>query len=124
MEKFTKIEESKRFIPDPSILKKYASFIIPLYLTGELKCDEKYIDEWLDLYKSQNKWKNVNMVTDLELIAIKNIFDDPTTINGFNQLKQDVKNKCTKLQNFLKNYLDLLTYDVSSYENETFFMRP
>jgi len=107
MEKFTKIEESKRFIPDPSILKKYASFIIPLYLTGELKCDEKYIDEWLDLYKSQNKWKNVNMVTDLELIAIKNIFDDPTTINGFNQLKQDVKNKCTKLQNFLKNYLQI-----------------
>jgi len=105
MEKFTKVVESKRFIPDPSILKKYASFIIPLYLNGQLKCDEKLIDEYLELYKSANKYKNINNVTDLEIIAIKNIFDNPTTISGFNQMKLDVDNKCPKLQNFLKKNL-------------------
>ena len=105
MEKFTKVVESKRFIPDPSILKKYASYIIPLYLNGTLKCDEKLLDEYLELYKSSNKYKNVNMVTDLEIMAIKNIFDNPTTISGFNQMKLDVDNKCTKLQNFLRKHL-------------------
>ena len=105
MEKFTKVVESKRFIPDPSILKKYASFIIPLYLNGQLKCDEKLIDEYLELYKSTNKYKNVNTVTDLEIMAIKNIFDNPTTISGFSQMKSDVDNKCVKLQNFLRKNL-------------------
>jgi len=105
MEKFTKVVESKRFIPDPSILKKYASFIVPLYLNGQLKCDEKLIDEYLELYKSINRYKNVNTVTDLEIMAIKNIFDNPTTISGFNQMKLDVDNKCPKLQNFLKKNL-------------------
>ena len=105
MEKFTKVVESKRFMPDPSILKKYASFIIPLYLNGQLKCDVKLIDEYLELYKSTNKYKNVNTVTDLEIMAIKNIFDNPTTITGFGQLKTDVENKCTKLQKFLRKNL-------------------
>jgi hypothetical protein len=105
MEKFTKVVESKRFIPDPSILKKYASFIVPLYINGTLKCDEKLIDEYLELYKSPNKYKNVNTVTDLEIMAIKNIFDNPTTITGFSQMKSDVDNKCVKLQNFLRKNL-------------------
>lgn len=105
MEKFTKVVESKRFIPDPSILKKYASYIIPLYLNGILKCEEKLLDEYLDLYKVTNKYKNLNTVTDLEIMAIKNIFDNPTTITGFNQLKSDVENRCSKLQNFLRKYL-------------------
>ena len=105
MEKFTKVVESKRFIPDPSILKKYASYIIPLYLNGILKCDEKLIDEYLELYKSSNKYKNVNTVTDLEIMAIKNIFDNPTTITGFNQMKSDVENRCSKLQTFLRKHL-------------------
>jgi len=102
MEKFTKVVESKRFIPDPSILKKYASFIVPLYLNGQLKCDEKLIDEYLELYKSINRYKNVNTVTDLEIMAIKNIFDNPTTISGFNQMKLDVDNKCPNLAEFSK----------------------
>ena len=38
-------------------------------------------------------------------MAIKNIFDNPTTITGFNQMKTDVDNKCTKLQNFLRKNL-------------------
>jgi hypothetical protein len=105
MEKFTKVVESKRFIPDPSILKKYAAYIVPLYLNGLIKCDEKLIDEYLDLYKTANKYKNLNTVTDLEIAAIKNIFENPTTITGFGQVKSDVENKCVKLQNFLKKYL-------------------
>jgi hypothetical protein len=105
MEKFTKVTESKRFIPDPSILKKYASYIIPLYLNGVLKCEEKLLDEYLDMYKSSNKYRNLNQVCDLEITAIKNIFDNPTTINGFNQLKQDILNKTPKLQNFLRKHL-------------------
>lgn len=105
MEKFTKVVESKRFIPDPSILKTYASFIIPLYLNGQLKCEEKLLDEYLDIYKSSNKYLNLNTVTDLEIMAIKNIFDNPTTITGFNQLKNDVANKCIKLQNFLRKQI-------------------
>ena len=105
MEKFTKVLESKRFMPDPSILKKYASYIVPLYVNGQLKCEDKLIDEYLDLYKSTNKYKSLNMVTDLEIMAIKNIFDNPLTIAGFNQLKADVDNKCTKLQNFLRKQL-------------------
>lgn len=105
MEKFTRVIESKRFIPDPSILKKYASYIIPLYLNSSLKCDEKLIDEYLELYKSSNKYKNVNQVTDLEILAIKNIFDNPTTLNGFTQLKNDVESGCVKLQTFLRKHL-------------------
>jgi hypothetical protein len=105
MEKFTKVVESKRFIPDPSILKKYAAYIVPLYLNGILKCEEKLLDEYLELYKVTNKYKNLNTVTDLEIMAIKNIFENPTTLVGFNQLKTDVENKCVKLQNFLRKYL-------------------
>ena len=105
MEKFTKVVESKRFIPDPSILKKYAAYIVPLYLNGILKCEEKLLDEYLELYKVTNKYKNLNTVTDLEIMAIKNIFENPTTLVGFTQLKTDVENKCVKLQNFLRKYL-------------------
>jgi hypothetical protein len=105
MEKFSKVTESKRFIPDPSILKKYASYIIPLYINGILKCEEKLLDEYLDMYKTSNKYRNLNQVCDLEIAAIKNIFDNPTTISGFNQLKQDILNKTPRLQNFLRKYL-------------------
>ncbi len=105
MEKFSKVTESKRFIPDPSILKKYAAYIIPLYINGVLKCDERLIDEYLDMCKSHNKYRNLNQVSDLEITAIKNIFENPTTITGFNQLKQDILNKTPRLQNFLRKYL-------------------
>jgi len=72
MKKFTnQVNEGKMFIPDPSILKKYAAFIIPLYITGKVKCDEVLLDEYLELYKKGVKVKNANVVSDLEIAAVK-----------------------------------------------------
>ena len=105
MQKFSKIDESKRFLPDPSLLKKYASFIIPLYLNGKIKCDESLLDEYLEMNKKSQKYQNSNVVCDLEIDSIKNILDNPTTINGFSQLKKDIEDGCPKLQQFLKKYL-------------------
>ena len=104
MKKFSKIDESKRFLPDPSIIKRYASYIIPLYIHGELKCDDKILDEWLEMNKSKEKIKNNAMICDLEILAIKQIFDNPTTPVGFNQLKLEIENKCPKLEKFLRKY--------------------
>ena len=67
MLKFTQIDESKSFIPDPSVIKKYASFIIPLYIQGELICKDDLLDEYLDMNKEKNKEKNRNMICDLEI---------------------------------------------------------
>lgn len=105
MEKFTRVVEAKKFMPDPSVLKKYASYITPLYVNGQLKCEEKLIDEYLELNKSANKYKNVSVVCDLEIMAVKNIFDNPLSINGFSSLKQEINQKCPKLQSFLKKYI-------------------
>lgn len=102
--KWSKIEESKRFFPDPSIIKKYASFIIPLYLTGELKCNESLIDEWLEMNLIRNKDKNSNIISDLEVLAVKQIHDDPTSQNGFNQMINDIENKSVKLERFLRDF--------------------
>lgn len=104
MLKFTQINEGKNFIPDPSIIKKYASFIIPLYIQGELECDEKLIDEWLEMNKSKEKNKNKNLISDLEIKAIKNIFSNPMTSNGYNELKIEIEKKCPKLESFLKKF--------------------
>ena len=79
MKKFTQVEESKRFLSDPTILKRYASFIIPLYLNGDLKCDKHLLDEYLELNKSVQHLKNYNVICDLEITAIKNIFSNPLT---------------------------------------------
>lgn len=103
MKKFS-IYESKTFYPDPSIIKKYASFIIPLYLMGELNCDQKFIDEWLEMNKGVEKKKNQNVLCDLEILAVKNLFDNPTTPAGFTQMKNDIDNKCLKLEVFLRKY--------------------
>ncbi len=102
MQKFT---ESVKFIPDPSIIKKYASYIIPLYLTREIKCDTKLIDEYLEMYQGANFEKNTNMISDLEILAVKNIFDDPLTSQGFQQIKNDLHNKSAKLEMFLRKNL-------------------
>ena len=107
MLKFSQINEAKNFFPDPSIIKKYASFIIPLYLTGELECDEKYITEWLEMNKAKERHKNKNIICDLEIIAIKNIFDNPLSASGYEKLKTDIEKKCVKLEAFLrKSYQD------------------
>lgn len=105
MQKFSKIDESKRFIPDPSLLKIYASYIIPLYLNGNLKIDDSLVDEYLEMNKKSNRYTNSNIVCDLEIESIKNILDNPTTINGFTQLKKEIEDGCPKLQTFLKKYL-------------------
>jgi len=105
MQKFSKIDEAKRFLPDPSLLKKYASFIIPLYVNGNLKGDESLIDEYLEMNKKSNKYQNSNVVCDLEIDAIKNILDNPTTISGFNQLKKEIEDGCPKLQQFLRKFV-------------------
>ena len=105
MQKFTKINESKRFFPDPSIVKRYAGFIIPLYISGELKCDEKLLDEWLEMNKSKEKSKFSNFISDLEIMAVKNVLENPTTPIGFNQIKSELDNKCPKLERFLRKFI-------------------
>jgi hypothetical protein len=106
MKKFSQINEAKVFTPDPSIIKKYAARIIPLYITGDLVVkDTKLIDEWLEMYKSNQIHKNENIVCDLEIMAIKNIFDNPLTINGYAQLVADIDNKCPRLERFLRPYI-------------------
>ena len=104
MLKFSQINEAKKFYPDPSIIKRYAAFIIPLYLSGELKCDEKLIDEWLEMNKNKEKEKNRNMVCDLEVKAIKNIHSNPLTPTGYMELKLDIEKKCPKLDVFLRKF--------------------
>jgi hypothetical protein len=106
MKKFSQINEAKIFTPDPSIIKKYAARIIPLYITGDLIVkDAKLIDEWLEMYKSNQAHKNANIICDLEIIAIKNIFDSPLTSNGYTQLVTDIDNKCPRLERFLRPYI-------------------
>ena len=106
MKKFSKINEAKIFTPDPSIIKKYAARIINLYITGDLVIkDTKLIDEWLEMYKSNQSHKNANIICDLEIMAIKNIFDSPLTSNGYAQLVADVDSKCPRLERFLRPYI-------------------
>ena len=103
MKKFTQLNEAKFFTPDPSIIKKYAARIIPLYITGELKTrDTKLVDEWLEMNKASESHKNENVICDLEIMAIKNIFDNPLTNNGYSQLVQDIDAGCPRLERFLR----------------------
>lgn len=104
MLKFSQINEAKKFYPDPSVFKRYASFIIPLYIQGEIKCEPKLIDEWLEMYKSKEKEKNEMMICDLEILAIKNIIDNPLSQNGYFLLKKEIDEKCPKLERFLRKF--------------------
>jgi len=104
MQKFTKIDESKRFIPDPSLLKKYSSFIIPLYINGNIKIEDSLLDEYLEMNKKSNRYQNSNVVCDLEIEAVKRILENPTTISGFTQLKREIEDGCPKLQTFLRKF--------------------
>ena len=105
MKKFTNITESKRFIADPTIIKRYASFIIPLYITGELNCPKNLLDEYFDLHRTNQTLKSYNVVCDLEIMAIKNIHSNPLTEQGFNQLKSDISNNSIKLEKFLRPFI-------------------
>ncbi len=105
IKKFSTLNESKIFMVDPSIVKKYASFIIPLYLNGKLKCDENLIDEYLEMNKKSVKSKNANIICDLEILAVKNIFDSPIGQSGYENLEKEIAAKCPKLEKFLRNYI-------------------
>ena len=103
MKKFSQINEAKIFTADPSIIKQYAARIIPYYITGELKlADKRLIDEWLEMNKQNQVHKNNNFICELEIIALKNLFDNPMTQQGYDQLKADIDNKCAKLERFLR----------------------
>lgn len=105
MLKFSQINEGKKFYPDPSVIKRYASYIIPLYIQGELKCDDRLIDEWLEIHKSKEREKNEMMICDLEILAVKNIIDNPISQNGYLLLKREIDEKCPKLEKFLRKFL-------------------
>lgn len=105
MKKFSQINEAKFFTADPSVIKKYAARIIPLYITGDLPCkDRRIIDEWLEMNKSSEVHKNANIICDLEIMAIKNILDNPMTQSGYNQLVAEIDSKCPKLERFLRPF--------------------
>ncbi len=107
MKKFSTINEGKYFTTDPSVLKKYAAFIIPLYITGKVKCDEVLLDEYLELYKKAVKAKNMNVICDLEIQAVKLVLqENPMTAGGYEVFKKEIENKCPRLEKFLKTYIN------------------
>ena len=99
------MDEAKKFMPDPTLLKSYASFIVPLYITGHIKIEDSLLDEYLEMNKKSNRFQNSKVVCDLEIEAVKNVLDNPTTINGFTQLKKEIEDGCPKLNLFLRRYL-------------------
>lgn len=106
MQKFSEINEGKVFITDPSIIKKYAAFVMPLYIIGKIKCDENLLDEYLDLYKKQVKSKNTNVVCDLEVAAVRLVIqENPMNQTGFDILKKEIADKCPRLEKFLRSYI-------------------
>lgn len=98
------MNEGKIFMPDPSVIKAYASYIIPLYLTGKIKCDEKLLDEYLEMNKKVNKIKSPNVVLDIEIMAIKAVLESPLSQAGYEGLIKEIQNKCPKLEKFLRIY--------------------
>lgn len=104
MKKFSTINEGKIFMPDPSVIKIYASYIIPLYLTGRIKCDEKLLDEYLEMNKKVNKLKYPNVVLDIEIMAIKAVLESPLSQAGYENLLKEIQNKCPKLEKFLRGF--------------------
>ena len=98
------MNEGKIFMPDPSVIKSYASYIIPLYLTGKIKCDEKLLDEYLEMNKRANRVKSPNVVLDIEILAVKAIIESPLSQSGYENLLKEIQNKCPKLEKFLRVY--------------------
>ena len=104
MKKFSTMNEGKIFMPDPSVIKTYASYIIPLYLTGKIKCDEKLLDEYLEMNKRANRVKSPNVVLDIEILAVKAVIESPLSQTGYDNLLKEIQNKCPKLEKFLRIY--------------------
>jgi hypothetical protein len=104
MKKFSEVNEGKIFIADPSVIKKYAAYIIPLFLNGLVNCDERLLDEWLEMNKRANKHKLHNYVADIEVFAVKQVLENPMTQSGFEKLQQEVDMKCPKLERYLRQF--------------------
>lgn len=104
MKKFSQVNEAKVFLADPSVIKKYAAFIVPLYLNGALKCDERLIEEWIDMNRKINKSKGSNLVLDIEVMAIKQVLDNPLTQAGYERLQQEIAANCPKLERFMRTF--------------------
>lgn len=102
MKKFSQVNEGKVFLADPSVIKKYAAFIVPLYLNGSIKCDERLVEEWIDTNRKINRVKGTNMVLDIEVMAIKQVLDNPLTQAGYERLLQEIAAGCPKLERFMK----------------------
>lgn len=104
MKKFSQVNEGKTFLADPSVIKKYANYIVPLYINGTLKCDEKLIDEWFEMNSKSNRGKSANLVLDIEILAVKQVVDNPLTQSGYERLQQEISAKCPKLERFLRQH--------------------
>lgn len=107
MKKFSQVNEGKVFLADPSVIKKYASFIVPLYINGILKCDERLVEEWIDMNRKINKVKSLNLVLDIEVMAVKQVLDNPLTQGGYEKLQQEIAARCPKLEKFLRQHISL-----------------
>lgn len=103
MKKFSQVNEGKVFLADPSVIKKYAGFIVPLFVSGVLKCDDKLVDEWFESNTKTNRAKSSNLVLDIEILAIKQVLDNPLTQAGYEKLQQEIAAKCPKLERFMRN---------------------
>ena len=111
MEKFSLILEGKKFMPNPELLKKYAGFIIPLYLDRTLTCDKSLIDEYLEMFRSAQFDKNKSIVSDLEILALKNLYSNPLSQSSYVEIKNDITNKCKKLETFLRKHFIEIKFD-------------
>ena len=56
------------------------------------------------MHKSKERVKNIGMICDLEIMAVKQIIDNPLTTTGFTQLKEELEKKCPKLEKFMRKY--------------------
>ena len=102
MRKFSQVNEGKVFLADPSVIKKYAGFIVPLFVGGILKCDEKLVDEWFEANSKSNRAKSSNLILDIEILAVKQVLENPLTQSGYEKLQQEIAAKCPKLERFLR----------------------
>lgn len=104
MRKFSQVNEGKVFLADPSVIKKYAGFIVPLYLNGFIKCDERLVEEWVDANRKANRERSANTILDIELMAVRLVVDNPLSQTGFERLQQEIAAKCPKLERLLRQY--------------------
>jgi hypothetical protein len=57
--------------------------------------------------KTTQRAKSANLICDLEVLAVKQILDNPLTPRGYDQLRQDIEKGCIKLERYLKKKLQI-----------------